>query len=376
MIKGLPRNCFVDDSIFQSELNRIFSTHWIAVATTDDFATAGFNETAFLTVQSGEHSIVLVRHADSANEAPVVAAFHNVCRHRGTRLLSESSGALKNQCITCPYHAWSYDCQGNLIGAPNMTDVDDFDRSDFPLQTVRCQVWAGIVFVNLGGKTASQSSQASLDREWEPLFSRMKNWQVDELAMHKTLQYDVKANWKLIFQNYSECYHCPTVHPDLNQQTPYKSATNDLVEGRILGGPMELADAFQTVSSDGKSVGPLLKGLTETQTRSIFYYTIFPNVFVSAHPDYVMIHQLAPQDVNNTLVKCHFLADPAATADSLGRAWQMWDNVNRQDWQVCELTQLGAQSPAFQPGPYSNLESMLAAFDRHYRLEMGGQPTI
>ena len=133
---------------------------------------------------------------------------------------------------------------------------------------------------------------------------------------------------------------------------------------------MQLADGFQTVSSDGQLVGEPFAGLTETQRHSVYYYSVFPTVFVSAHPDYVMIHQLTPLDVNTTQVACHFLCGDYATVYSLDRAWSMWDKVNRQDWHVCELTQAGAQSPAFEPGPYSNLESMLGAFDQHYRSVM------
>jgi len=241
-----------------------------------------------------------------------------------------------------------------------MSQVKEFDRQDFPLKKIPLAQWANLIFLNL-----SESCEP-FETSMQPLISRMKNWQPDTLPIAETLTYTVSANWKLLFQNYSECYHCPTVHPDLNQQTPYKTATNDLIDGPILGGPMQLAEGYETISENGKHVGPVFPGLDSTQRRSVYYYTIFPNMFVSAHPDYVMIHQLIPLEVGVTQVQCFFLADASSTSESLEGAWKMWDTVNRQDWKVCELTQLGARSPAFQPGPYSNLESMLAAFDRHY----------
>ena len=369
MIKGLPRESFVSEAIFREENERVFSNHWLALVRADQLPQSeeGTGALPYRTVRFGDLDVILVRRPDGQ-----VRAFHNVCRHRGTRLLERETGELRNGCITCPYHAWSYDSDGALIGAPNMTDVESFDRSDFPLFELACHVWAGLVFVH------QKSQNASFVNDLGPLLERLAAWQVDTLRHVKTLHYDVAANWKLIFQNYSECYHCPTVHPDLNQQTPYKTASNDLVQGPVLGGPMQLADGFETVSSDGKFVGSPFPGLDDRQRSSVFYYTVFPNMFVSAHPDYVMIHRLRPVDCGHTAVECHFLASPESSEATLARAWQMWDQVNRQDWNVCELTQAGARSPAFQPGPYSGLESMLAAFDQHYRSEMSarssGQP--
>lgn len=359
MITGLPRKSFVCEETFRIESKQIMSQHWIAAATMNELAEASPDRQPWLKIDIGDYSVIVVRKSDDS-----IAAFHNVCRHRGTRLIDSATGELKNDCLTCPYHAWSYNTEGELIGAPNMSDVGQFDRTDFSLFPVACDVWAGIIFLNLGDSTAS------FREDLRPLISRLQNWNVDSLEIIKTLDYTVNANWKLIFQNYSECYHCPTVHPELNRQTPYKTAENDLEAGPILGGPMQLSDGVETVSSDGKHVGEPFEGLNESQRRSIHYYTVFPNMFVSAHPDYVMIHQLTPLSPHATRVSCHFLSGNYATVYSLDRAWNMWDTVNQQDWRVCELTQSGVNSPAFQPGPYSNLESMLAAFDQHYRSVM------
>ncbi len=355
MFHGLSRSRFVCDETYQRELRQIWSTHWIGVASIQDFPELTDQGTPWQTVEVGGHSLILAQ-----SRSQEWNAFHNVCRHRGTRLLEPGQGHLKNHCITCPYHAWSYDAEGALIGAPNMGQVDGFDRSDFSLLPVACQVWSGIVFVNLA------ENPTPLLESLQPIVDRLSGWNLNSLSLVQTLHYRVQANWKLIFQNYSECYHCPTVHPDLNQQTPYKSASNDLLAGPILGGPMQLAGGFETVSSDGKKVADAFPALNDEQKRSVYYYTVFPNLFVSAHPDYVMLHRLLPVDRSTTMIDCHFLAEDGATVESLKRAWKMWDQVNRQDWRVCELTQAGVQSPAFRPGPYSDLESMLAAFDRHY----------
>ena len=355
MIEGLPRTSFTCDVVFQQELEIIFRNHWLAALPVWEIPTAQPGQSSYRVCDVGDHSAIIIQSPEGD-----LSAMHNVCRHRGTRLINDSCGQLRNDCVTCPYHAWSYDTDGKLIGAPNMSQVKEFDRQDFPLKKISLAQWANLIFLNL-----SESCEP-FETAMQPLISRMKNWQPDTLPIVETLTYTVSANWKLLFQNYSECYHCPTVHPDLNQQTPYKTATNDLIDGPILGGPMQLAEGYETISENGKHVGPVFPGLDSTQRRSVYYYTIFPNMFVSAHPDYVMIHQLIPLEVGVTQIQCFFLADASSTSESLEGAWKMWDTVNRQDWKVCELTQLGTRSPAFQPGPYSNLESMLAAFDRHY----------
>ena len=355
---GLEREFFVGDQIFEDESERIFRKSWICVARQEDFEDEG---DSFRTIQLGADNLIVVRLQDGT-----FRAFHNLCRHRGTRLIDTECGTLKNSCVTCPYHAWTYDLQGSLIGAPNMHDVAGFDRDAFGLHSVGCVNWCGFIMIHL------ESTEAGFETDFAPLIERLKNWELENQRLAHTLSYDINANWKLVFQNYSECYHCPTVHPSLNRLTPYKSATNDLVRGAILGGPMELADDCETVSLDGKRIGASFPGLSEQQCRSIYYYTVFPCMFVSAHPDYVMVHQLERISNDNTLVKCHFLVPEETRHADLMRAVKQWDEVNREDWHVCELTQRGIASPAYQPGPYSNLESMLVAFDQHYRCVMNG----
>lgn len=356
MIYGLPRSCFVCPELYQREQARIFGRTWICCGRVPGQDAAPAADAPWTQVCLAGHSVIVVRDPDRG-----VRAYHNVCRHRGTRLLEEGSGTLKNGCITCPYHAWTFDTAGRLVGAPNMQGVTDFNREEHGLLPVRCATWGGYVFLCLDDEAPAFETFAS------PLSARLENWQVGNLQLAGRCTYDVQANWKLLFQNYSECYHCPTVHPDLNQVTPFRTATNDLGEGPILGGPMGLADGFHTVTRDGSPVGRPFGHLSELQQRSVFYYTVFPGMFVSAHPDYVMIHHIQPQGVGQSRVVCEFLTDAGTDPADARPAIEMWDEVNRQDWRVCELTQQGAQSPAFRPGPYSGLEPMLAAFDRHYR---------
>lgn len=356
LIFGLERDRF-SQATFDLETEKVFSRFWICAGRVEAFDHLGSN--SFRRIQIGNYDLILSRDANGQFNC-----FHNVCRHRGTRLTDQDCGELTNGCIRCPYHAWTYNLQGELVGAPNMAELDGFDRSDFSLKEVKCVNWDGFLMIHL------HPSEADFGKDFAPIVQRVAPWDIATLKLLKTIRYEVNANWKIVFQNYSECYHCPTVHPNLNRLTPYRGASNDLLEGPILGGPMGLADGFETVSTDGKKVGDCLPGLSEDQKRAVFYYTLFPSMFVSTHPDYVMVHQLDRVSCSQTNVACYFLADGDVNESDINRAADQWDEVNRQDWEVCELTQKGIESPAYEPGPYSNLEPMLIAFDRFYRSVM------
>lgn len=243
-----------------------------------------------------------------------------------------------------------------------MDCVNGFNESEHGLIEVACSVQGGFVWINL--------SPAQSLTEWlSPIAQNLVDWRLGELRIGHEIGYSVEANWKLIFQNYNECYHCPIVHPLLNQLTPYRGSTNDLEEGPILGGPMGLGDESQTMSMDGRSVAPVISGLSPEQARCIYYFTILPTMFLSLHPDFVLVHRLERQGNHRTNVICQFLFEPEAI-NTPGfdpkRAVEFWDLTNRQDWEVCELAQAGMTDPGYIPGPYSNLESVIAAFDRHY----------
>lgn len=355
MYFGLPQQCFVSADLLEREFSQVFLANWICAGPVPR-NNAADGSTPCLLFELGGHSVII-----TVDSKGTIRAWHNVCRHRGTRMLSESCTHLKNGVIQCPYHAWTYSSAGALIGAPNMAETAGFDKSKSGLFPVRCETWGGYVFLALSDKAVE------FEKFIGPLKNRLRNYAMENLQIRATLNYVVQANWKLIFQNYSECYHCPTVHPGLNTQTPYRNTSNDLTEGSILGGPMELAEGFQTVSKTGKAIHEPFPGLNDDERRQVRYYTVFPSCFFSAHPDYVMVHRLTPLEPGRTRVICEFLVSPETSAMDIEPAVEMWDTVNRQDWRVCELTQKGVSSPAYQPGPYSSLESMLVAFDSHYR---------
>lgn len=350
---GLSGKYVNSADIFERESNCIFSQNWICVGRVEQLNTAS----DCLPIEFENHRLIVMR-----DEQGIIRAFRNFCRHRGSQLVTQQNCEKHGKRIQCPYHAWTYDRSGALTSAPNMENVPEFQRSEHGLIEVDCQTKGGFLWINLATNPAST--------QWlDPLADRMADWRVEELRIGAEIEYEVNANWKLIFQNYSECYHCPIVHPMLNRLTPYRGSSNDLDQGAILGGPMNLAEDSQTMSTDGKLVAPVIQGLSSNQSRSVHYFTVFPTLFLSLHPDYVLIHLLQRIDVGKTRVSCQFLFEPESINTNgfdPNPAVEFWDLTNRQDWEVCELAQSGMSQPGYVPGPYSNLESVLAAFDRHY----------
>ena len=169
-------------------------------------------------------------------------------------------------------------------------------------------------------------------------------------------------------ENYSECYHCPGIHPQLNKLTPYDLGGDYAPEGPWQGGWMELVDDAETMALDGghRAGRPAMAGITELDDRRIYYYLLWPTTFLSIHPDYLLVHRLVPAGPDHTRIVCQWLFEPSTIAapgfdpsDAVG----FWDLTNRQDWHVCELQQRGTRSRSWTAGRYSNQEPSVHAFD-------------
>jgi phenylpropionate dioxygenase-like ring-hydroxylating dioxygenase large terminal subunit len=234
------------------------------------------------------------------------------------------------------------------------------------LHAVNLALWEGFIFVNLTDASTQRGGYISLEEWFAPLNGKFSHWNMPILRPAKRIEYDVKANWKLMFENYSECYHCPGVHPMLSKVSPYDSAENDLTEGPFLGGFMKINKGAGLTMSGKACASPV--GKIEN-LQEVFYYSIFPNMLLSLHPEYVMVHQLWPQSPERTSIVCDWFFHPNAFDRSDFKpedAIEFWDMTNRQDWHVCELSQQGIASRAYEPGPYSSRESIPAAWDEYY----------
>ena len=350
--RALPREYFVSGEIYAQEQNRLFSRRWLCAGHQSEIGKPG----AFFVADIAGESVIIVR--DRRN---VVRGFFNVCRHRGTRIC-ETAGTGVCETFQCPYHAWTYGLDGRLIGAPHMDKVDGFDKAQHSLHEVKLTLWEGFVFVSLAANPLAPETV------FAPLAGKFRGWNLPNLRSAKRIEYDVRANWKLIFENYSECYHCPLVHPMLAKLTPYDSAENDLFEGPFLGGWMPITKG-RSLTMSGNACARPVGDLNGDDLSRVFYYSIFPNMLLSMHPDYVMVHQIRPQAPDRVTILCDWLFHPDAFSQPDFRpedAIEFWDMTNRQDWRVCELSQQGIASRAYQPGPYSPRESIPAAWDREY----------
>ena len=355
--KTLPQRYFVSPVIFGEEQEKIFSRQWVLVGHQSQIAQAG----DYFTAEIAGESFIVVQ--DKRGE---IHGFYNVCRHRGSRLIENRNG--RSQGIQCPYHAWTYALDGRLIGAPHMDDVPGFDKADYSLHPVSLAMWEGFLFVNLADASAHRGGYMSLEEWFAGLAGKFSRWNLPSLRSAKRIDYQVRANWKLIFQNYSECYHCLGVHPELSKISPHDSAENDLTEGPFLGGFMRIA-SDKSLTMSGHTCALPVGDFGDEDFRFVFYYSIFPNMLLSLHPDYVMVHQLLPQSPERTLIFCNWFFHPKAFERedfNPDDANDFWDRVNKQDWHVCELSQQGISSRAYEPGPYSARESIPAAWDREY----------
>jgi Rieske 2Fe-2S family protein len=361
----LSREYFASEEVFRAEGERIFSRSWLLAGHVSQLAAAG----SCLLFELGNESVIVLRErSQGSQELPgQLRAFHNHCRHRGSRLCQEGTTAL-GPAIQCPYHAWTYGLDGALRAAPNMKEVAGFDRADYPLHPVALEIWEGFVFLNLATQPAPFATSLP------GLLGRFGNWRLPELrSVHRTV-YEVNANWKLFFHNYSECYHCPTVHPHLNKLTPYRNTENDLDEGPVLGGPMWMSDPEGSMTMHGGRCAAPLPGLSAEERARVYYYTVFPSGFLSFHPDYVLVHRARPLALDRTRIVCEWFFHPdaiAAPGFDPQPAIDFWDLTNRQDWELCANAYRGVVANAWQPGPYSELESQLAAFDRQYLAALG-----
>jgi len=348
----LPPRSFTDPSVLDWELENLFSRGWICAGHVSAVSEPG----AFLAREVGDESFVVIGGSDGQ-----VRAFFNVCRHRGARIFNEPEGRLRGR-ICCPYHAWSYELDGSLVNTRHTEGLEDFDPACYGLSPVRVAVVGGLVLVDLSGEAPPADEHVG---ELAPYLER---YRTSDLEPGGERVYEVEANWKAIAENYNECLHCPGVHPELNALSHYASGEDVEGEGAWCGGSMTLSEGAETMGTgDGRRGGrPPIAGLERSELGYVYYFALFPNGLVSLHPDYVMLHTLWPRDSGRTEVRCEWLFEPATIAApgfDPADAIDFWDQVNREDWHVCELAQKGVGSRGYTAGRYSTHEGDVHAFD-------------
>ena len=345
----LPVAAYLDPAVLAWERQVLFGG-WMCVARGEDVPTAGAHA-----VSGGDAGVLLVRDCEGE-----LRAFHNACRHRGHELLG-CGDRTSPKAIVCPYHAWTYDLTGRLVGAPGLQHAPDFDRSQFGLRRVRLQEWHGWVFIDTSGVAPPFADHVG------NLEAVVAPYRPEELVTAARHDYVVESNWKVLVENYQECSHCSMIHPELCRVSPPDSGNNLDPRGGWVGGRLDLRDGAETMSLTGRSDGMAIPGLGPAEQRTVMYAVVMPNLLVSLHPDYVMTHLLVPLDAGRTAVTCSW-AFPAGAVERPGfdpaYAVDFWDLTNTQDWSACESVQRGLRTPGFVPGPLAPAEDGVYQFVR------------
>lgn len=340
----LPARSYWDEADYRRDLETIWYRNWLMVCREADIA----QPLAYRVFTVGTQEVLVVR-----DENGTLRAFHNTCRHRGSQLCRESEGRLKARLLTCPYHAWSYSLRGDLVRVPSKTLPDGFDKADYPLYPVALSVWRGFVFINLA-EDATGSAADSFDEGSGDL----SHWPLENLATGHVLRKVMNCNWKIFWENFNECLHCPGVHKHLSHLVPIYGrglmarhddpdwalhADNDAPE--YAGG---LRTGAETWSEDGRVHGPAFEGLTEAERASgQTYASHLPSMFIVGHVDYVRTVRLLPLGPEQTELTAEWLF-PADALSSDGTDLEnivgFGARVLEEDAAVCEINQKGLHS--------------------------------
>jgi Rieske 2Fe-2S family protein len=353
--------------VFALEKERIFCREWLCVAREEELKEAG----AWRVLDILGESLILVRTPRGR-----LRAFYNVCRHRGTRLCRDPAGApapaplpggIAAGRITCPYHQWSYDFDGRLISAPHLSGEPGFDRAQFSLYPAALECWGGFIFLNL---TPAQAPPLTAQLAGIP--ERVSRYPLAELRIGQTIRYQVAANWKVLCENYNECYHCGGVHPELCAVVPAFRERGGANLDWARGIPHRPgAYTFTASGTTRRRAFPTLNDDERVRHKGELAY---PNLFISLACDHAAVFILEPRGAARTDIVCHFLFEPEeiSRGDFDPRdASEFWDLVNRQDWAICAAVQQGLGARVHEHGYYAPMEDFNLDI-RRYVLERIG----
>ena len=340
----LPRESYLSRGWFEQELERIFFCNWLYAGHESEIRDSG----DFITRDIGPESVLVTRSADG-----VIHAFFNVCRHRGARICQEHRGTAKR--FVCPYHRWTYGLDGKLIASPGMPK--DFDRSGYPLHRAHVRSWNGLLFVNL-----SETAPEPLESIFEPAEAELERFDVAGCKIAHVVSYDVRANWKVVLENYYECYHCPGSHPELCKTFDLSDNPGGVFEGArthplLEYGPLPIKPGARSFTMTGEPVCKRLMGdLREDDLPTNTGFGLHPTTSGIFTGDYGIVFDFQPLSEATTRVRCQWLVAGDAregTDYDVPSLIELWDVTNRQDWPLCEMAQKGIASRRYVPGPQS-----------------------
>ena len=359
--EGLPRATYLDQGWFDREMATIFARQWVMVGREVDFPSGRMRRETV-----GAAQVIVLRDAEGA-----LAAWHNSCPHRGSELCRAAEEEI-GKLIRCPYHAFAFAAaDGRLVSTAHAIPTDDFDRSAHGLKPVSLRVWNGFVFLNLSAMPGPLWADVGLDT--------LANWPMDRLVTGHRWEVDIGCNWKAFWENYSECLHCPGIHPELCDVVP--------IYGRGIMGPSEalgwtpdeparpnLRQGAESWTADGAACGPAFPGLTEAERLAGYsFVTLWPSTYVVAHVDYVRSVRIVPMGPEQTrlIAEWHFLPETLAQPGfDAARVAGFAKIVMRQDGEASEMNQRGMRSPAFTAARLMPEEYEIYRFHQWVRAEM------
>jgi glycine betaine catabolism A len=364
--EGLPRAAYLDQGWYDREMATIFARQWVMVGRADDFQAGKMRR-----VTVGAAPVIVVRDADGA-----LAAWHNSCPHRGSELCVQPEEEV-GKLIRCPYHAFAFATgDGRLVATGHAVPTDDFDRSAHGLRPVSLRVWNGFVFLNLSPHPGEIWSDVGLHT--------LDNWPMDSLIAGHRWEHDIACNWKAFWENYSECLHCPGIHPELCDLVPIYGK-GVMAANETLGWVPETAPAqsnlragAQSWTMDGAPCGPVFGGLTEDELRVGYAFaTLWPSAYFVAHLDYVRAVRVVPLGPDRTRLVAEWyfspetLAQPGFDAGSVAAFAKL---VIGQDGAAAETNHRGMRSPAFKAARLMPEEYEIHRFNQWVLAEMEALP--
>jgi Rieske 2Fe-2S family protein len=354
---ALPKHMYVDPERFVVERDRVLFSSWFCVGRV---AELGLDQPGRLAVVAVVGESLLL----TCDRSGDLHAAYNVCRHRGSQVVPvDPNLPVPETCdiraLRCPYHSWTYDLDGRLLRAPHTEGIAYFDPARFALAPVGIGTWRGFVFVHLTPTDADGLAAAMA-----PVTMRLKRYPLADLQVGLRFTYDVQANYKVLAENYNECYHCGPVHPELVRLVPaFAGGGSDL---DWYNGIPHRAGAW-TFTMSGTTRRHPFPDLDEHERVRHKGELVYPNLWLSCAADHVAAFVSWPLATDRTRVQCDLLFAP----DEVGRpgfdpsdAGDLWDLVNRQDWAICESVQRGMSSRAYEQGWFAPMEDASADIRR------------
>ena len=362
---SLPGNWYYDPDHYDREIAAVWQRDWICVGRAETLKRAG----DYFIADIGTQSVIVTR-----SDEDTLLAFHNTCRHRGSELCRNNAGHFRNGRVICPYHTWTYSLQGELVATPGRFETADFRFSDYSLYSVHVEVWRGFVFINLADNPA-EAFQGYAGQDTDLL----RNWPLEHMRSVHQETVNVACNWKVFWENYSECYHCPRIHPELCKVMPvYRKGVFDFADlpdwtpkhagDRGLGA---VGDGAQTWSMDGKMSLPVIEGLTEQDVKPGVVFASFPaSLYVVGHPDYVRSVRMRPTSPESIELVVDWLLPESFEIEDpqqIESVVELARLVLKQDSDICEVNQRGLRSNRYDAGVLTPQEYELWEFHQSIR---------